>query len=612
MFTLKSYQFIFIVLSLVVSQICCISIEQGLDYPVGEPEFGGTGMEWKGVSSTSYYGGDSVQSGVCDDNEETTLTIEISETSQGSFYWKVSSKDGVGYLSFHLDDVFKEQITAEQGWSKVSFTVTSGEPHTLKWTYLKDGFGSEGDDCGWVDRLVTDRTTIGLSTSLDNEDVTCNTGGDTDWYGQDFTDLFGGSAAQSGECQDEESTWLTAEVIEKSHVSFYWKSSSEEDFDYLRFYIDNEFQDEISGDQDWTQMSYYVSGERYSHILKWVYEKDDFGIDGADCGWVDQLVIGDQTIDLTETLDNDALEFTTGGYYPWYGQDKYSYSGGSAARSGPLEEENSESWMKTTVEGEGKLHFYWKFVEGVEVDTKLTFSVDGEDYEAVFGDQDWEQIDYYIPGEGSHELKWTFSFEETSVDEQDRDLGCGLIDKIEFSNSDSDVSLNDALDNQELVFTTEGNAPWYGQKEEFHYGDSAAKSDGLKMEQTAALYTTVTGKGKLSFYWKADSESTEDSLLFVDNSKETEVISGKVDWTEVTYDLEIEGEHTLVWAYRKDSNTSIDQGFGWVDKIVFIQDKSTDTDNDDDNDDVVSSSNYILPFSLTLFASFFLFFSALF
>jgi len=72
-------------------------------------------------------------------------------------------------------------------------------------------------------------------------------------------------------------------------VSFFWKVSSESS-DYLRFYIDDQLQDYISGEVDWEKKSYSLSAG--TRTLKWVYEKDSEDYEGDDCGWVDGLYVG--------------------------------------------------------------------------------------------------------------------------------------------------------------------------------------------------------------------------------------------------------------------------------------------------------------------------------
>ena len=82
----------------------------------------------------------------------------------------------------------------------------------------------------------------------------------------------------------------TVTAVAGDKVSFYWKVSSEEYEDYLKFYIDDQYQDQISGEVDWQKKSYSLSAG--SRTLKWVYSKNSSTSEGDDCGWVDGLVVG--------------------------------------------------------------------------------------------------------------------------------------------------------------------------------------------------------------------------------------------------------------------------------------------------------------------------------
>ena len=65
-------------------------------------------------------------------------------------------------------------------------------------------------------------------------------------------------------------TTVTASAGDK--VSFYWKVSSEQTNDYLKFSIDDVEQDRISGEVDWEKKSYSLS--EGSRTLKWEYIKN--------------------------------------------------------------------------------------------------------------------------------------------------------------------------------------------------------------------------------------------------------------------------------------------------------------------------------------------------
>jgi len=106
-----------------------------------------------GSDSEYYLDGDSARSGSPSDSGgescmQTIVDIDSSETLK--FHWKVSSESNGDYLEFYIDDTRQDRISGEVDWTQKTYTVSAGI-HTLKWRYVKDGSGYDGDDCGWVD-----------------------------------------------------------------------------------------------------------------------------------------------------------------------------------------------------------------------------------------------------------------------------------------------------------------------------------------------------------------------------------------------------------------------------------------------------------------------------
>ncbi len=64
--------------------------------------------------------------------------------------------------------------------------------------------------------------------------------------------------------------------------------SSEPNYDYLRFYIDSDMQDEWSGSVSWTAASYPVTAG--THTFKWEYSKDISVSTGSDLAGVDYII----------------------------------------------------------------------------------------------------------------------------------------------------------------------------------------------------------------------------------------------------------------------------------------------------------------------------------
>ncbi len=126
-----------------------------------------------------------------------------------------------------------------------------------------------------------------LSEALDTA-LSFTTGGNADWFSQTATFYHDGDAAKSGDISREQESWLQTTVSGVGMLSFYWKVSSENYFDFLEFYIDDLLQERISGSVDWYLMMYEITDSNL-HTLEWRYMKD-VGTDyGNDCGWVDKV-----------------------------------------------------------------------------------------------------------------------------------------------------------------------------------------------------------------------------------------------------------------------------------------------------------------------------------
>jgi plastocyanin len=130
---------------------------------------------------------------------------------------------------------------------------------------------------------------ISLPDALDMAGLVWRTGGAAPWFGQPMISRDGFDAAGSGGTGDNQSSWLETTVTGPGTVSFAWKVSSELGFDQLRFSIGNSSQAAVSGETDWQTRSFNLPEGQQT--LRWVYAKDGSARDGADAGWVDQVVV---------------------------------------------------------------------------------------------------------------------------------------------------------------------------------------------------------------------------------------------------------------------------------------------------------------------------------
>lgn len=88
---------------------------------------------------------------------------------------------------------------------------------------------------------------------------------------------------------DETSNFkLTYNVLAPDSISFFRKVSSEENADYLQFFIDDILIDQWAGMFDWERFSYPVATGL--HSFKWVYAKNYDEFKGMDRAWVDYII----------------------------------------------------------------------------------------------------------------------------------------------------------------------------------------------------------------------------------------------------------------------------------------------------------------------------------
>ena len=93
-------------------------------------------------------------------------------------------------------------------------------------------------------------------------------------------------------------------------ISFWKKVSSEQDHDFLKFYVNGQLKNQWSGDQPWSQASYMVQSG--TNTYRWEYIKDGSVSSGADGAWLDEVVFPVESIDTgtpTILIDTDLLDF---------------------------------------------------------------------------------------------------------------------------------------------------------------------------------------------------------------------------------------------------------------------------------------------------------------
>jgi PKD repeat protein len=254
--------------------------------------------DWTIETVDPYEGFYCARSGQIGSNGSTILYIEVDVPAADhiSFYKKVSSEIFYDKLKFYIDDILVESWAGDVAWDFHEYPVLPGV-HTFKWEYMKDYTVVMGSDCAWLDYI---RLPIGqgppppppVSEDFETGDFSkfpWTFSGDQPWVIDNVNPHLGQFSARSGAIGDAQSSGLevTLNILSDGDLSFYGTVSSEYNYDYLAFYIDDIQVDQWSGDMDWMIFTYPVTAGM--HTFKWVYVKDFIVAMGSDCARIDDI-----------------------------------------------------------------------------------------------------------------------------------------------------------------------------------------------------------------------------------------------------------------------------------------------------------------------------------
>jgi M6 family metalloprotease-like protein len=125
------------------------------------------------------------------------------------------------------------------------------------------------------------------------------------WKVTKSTFIEGSRSLVSGETTDGKTSAIAYRSNFKAGpVTFYMKASSEQNYDFARFYIDGVAQifksanskPGISGSVDWVYASFPIPAG--NHTLKWTYEKDDSYAGLEDSAWLDGVALPQSTQEI--------------------------------------------------------------------------------------------------------------------------------------------------------------------------------------------------------------------------------------------------------------------------------------------------------------------------
>lgn len=189
----------------------------------------------------------------------------------------VSESQNIGEINSNNDFSVSSDFTLDASLSNGDLIPISCELQALFYSQVVD-----------IDFYVGDVTEDFETGDFSKFDWTLE--GNADWYVESSNVYQGAFSAVSGDIDDNQVSTLkvTADILYDGEISFFKKVSTEENWDYLKFYIDGTEIDKWSGEDDWTQVQYSVSSGK--HTFEWIYDKDEVVSGGSDQVWIDDII----------------------------------------------------------------------------------------------------------------------------------------------------------------------------------------------------------------------------------------------------------------------------------------------------------------------------------
>ncbi len=538
--------------------------------------------------------------------------------SKISFAYKVSSESWYDFLKFYVDWTEQDKWSGDVTWSEYSATIDSWN-HTFKWCYEKDWSVSKWSDTAWVDIFYDKDVIIEKTTILDFETSWWYTVTDWTWnrttndkYQWDYSivaDNWWANNSTSCFTRDENfsDTWT---------LSFYYKVSSEQDYDFLHFYIDWTEQDKWSWNIDWTNYT-KQNFPSWDHTLKWCYTKDWSVSKWSDTAWIDIITkeIAKDAIFLDEVTpiwftNNNTPNYTFSTPITW----NISYSGScdsqttSTTSTGNITINLSQLPDWTYNDCEIKIsnstdHSEWLPVSQFTIDTTAPTitenipqneEVKSWNYKIIINHSDTWWLNLSSANITVNKWLWWDSWTGVTNNVLTNINTSSTWTTADFSWNDWKYRINYSIDDKswnnstkQIIFYIDTdtivdfeNTSWYTANSsdwdrettkvyEWNYSFESKNTS----DNSSACFTvdeTIPWTWSVDFYYSVSSETNYDFLHFYIDWTQQDKWSWNIDWTHSkTYTFSANKDHELKWCYTKDGSVSKWDDKARIDYIVM-------------------------------------------
>ena len=279
----------------------------------------------------------------------------------------------------------------------------------------------------------------------------------------------------------------------------------------------------------------------------------------------------------SEAIDPTNVELTFGGDADWFKVHQLveAQAGGQMVctpcfwQSGKIAD-NEQSDLTTKVFGAGKIGFWWR-VDCEKVRTykwdHLAFFVDNVEIVWTNGVTEWAYFEFAVDGSQEHELIWRYQKDVEGSDGEDCGAVCAIVWTPRLE------TLEDYAGATNMTLRTDGDAGWFGVKDEVHNQSGSVRSGVITDGQVSSLKSAVDGAGVIRFWWKTDCERIRnypvDRVLFYVDGIEQAWTNGVSDWVQKHFTITGDGPHNVEWRYVKDEEGSSGRDCVWVSEIEW-------------------------------------------
>lgn len=222
-------------------------------------------------------------------------SLKATVTGPGTivFHWRLDATNESDSLSFAVDGVTERYVAGDTSWEEVSYELGSGT-HDLVWNFRGARSSNGGESVAYLDAVSwkADETTQipTLAESL-NDELEWQTDETSPWTVLTGSAAYDGVAcAVSAKIGDEASTSVRTVVSGPGKVSFVWRTSCEEGYDWCHFSVNGVRMASRTGETAWGKVTFDLPAA--TNELVWTYRKDDMdelGKTGQDAAYLDQI-----------------------------------------------------------------------------------------------------------------------------------------------------------------------------------------------------------------------------------------------------------------------------------------------------------------------------------